>query len=135
MIISQEKSYELWLLSFIERHRAAAAVVHLHREGGLSLAASVNVPESLGVNLKFMPRGKGAPGLALECGETVMANGSNEEGAKLLGAKSAVAFPVFDVDGSIRAVVSAAYGSKRGFSDEELRAFEESGRSLPEADD
>jgi len=138
MRVIMEKGYELWLLSFIERYRAKAGAVHLHREGGLSLAASVNLPDEVEESFKYLPRGKGMAGLALERGQPVTIeslNGSLPSDAFAKQKGALVAFPVFDMDGGVRAVVSATYSAKRQFRQSDFADFVESGRYLPEAGD
>ena len=60
---------EAWLMSFLSEAGAVAGTVHLHQNGGLRLAASVNIPLRVQEVVAWVPTGKGMAGLALEQGQ------------------------------------------------------------------
>jgi hypothetical protein len=60
-------------------------------------------------------------------------SGDVRPGAKAVDAQAAVAIPVHSAAGSLRAVVGIAFMGERDFSEQELKAFEASAASLPEA--
>jgi L-methionine (R)-S-oxide reductase len=60
-------------------------------------------------------------------------SGDVRPGAKAVDAQAALAIPVRDASGNLRAVVGIAFLGEREFSEEELAAFEAAAASLPEA--
>jgi hypothetical protein len=131
-----------WLKEFLAAEGAVAGSVHqvAQREGGevLELAASVNLPPSVVEKTRLIPKGKGMAGLAWErdkavstCNLQTDASGDVQPGAKAVGAQAAVAIPVRDASGQLRAVVGIAFLGERDFDDGDLLAFEQKVRSLP----
>jgi L-methionine (R)-S-oxide reductase len=126
-----------WLVNFLNEMGAVAGTVHLHENGGLRLAAAVNIPEKVQEVVAWVPSGKGMAGLALECGEPVQTcnlqddrSGSVRPGAKAVNAQAAVALPVRDETGAIVAVVGAAFAGEREIEGTELERLESSARTL-----
>jgi L-methionine (R)-S-oxide reductase len=118
---------EAWLMSFLSDADAVAGTVHLHQNGGLRLAASVNIPLKVQEIVAWVPAGKGMAGLALERGQPVQTcnlkedpSGAVKPGAKAVDAKAAVAIPVRDESDSILAVVGIAFAHEREIQGEEL---------------
>ena len=133
---------EAWLMSFLSEAGAVAGTVHLHQNGGLRLAASVNIPLKVQEVVAWVPTGKGMAGLALERGQPVQTcnlkedrSGAVKPGAKAVDAKAAVAIPVRDELDSILAVVGIAFADEREIQGEELdrlqRAASTQGRAWP----
>lgn len=110
---------QAWLEGFIREHGGIAGTVHRMASTDanlLELAAAVNIPPKVQEITRTIPRGKGMAGLALERGAPVQtcnlqtdATGDVRPGAKAVGAQAAVAIPVRDAAGTIRAVVGIAY--------------------------
>lgn len=133
-----------WLKRFLEAEGAVAGSVHqlVRRDGAevLELAASINLPPPVVEKTRLIPKGKGMAGLAWERDTTVStcnlqtdSTGDVRPGAKAVGAQAAVAIPVHDESGQLRAVVGVAFLGEREFSDGDLRAFEQRARALPRA--
>ena len=132
-----------WLEGFILDHGGVAGTVHrTAAEPGqgevLHLAAAVNIPPKVQEITRVIPRGKGMAGLALERGRPVQtcnlktdATGDVRPGAKAVHAQAAVALPIRDESGTIRAVVGIAYMGERELSDDELDALTSAATGLP----
>jgi L-methionine (R)-S-oxide reductase len=119
------------LQRFLEEVGGVAGTVHLHEEGGLRLAAAVNIPEKVQQVVAWVPSGKGMAGLALERGEPVFTcnlkddqRGDVRPGAKAVEARAAIAFPVRDESGRILAVVGAAFNDEHTFEPSEIAEIE-----------
>lgn len=129
-----------WLAAFLAAQQGVSGTVHVHRDGGLKLAAAVNIPEKVQQIVAWVPNGKGMAGLALERGIPIQtcnlkedASGAVKPGAKAVDAKGAVAVPVKTADGDIRAVVGIAFADERQFSESDLEALSEAVKTLPDA--
>ncbi len=127
-----------WLKGFLEEHHAAAGTVHLFENGGLKLAAAVNIPPPVQQVVAWVPNGKGMAGLALQRKEPVQTcnlqedrSGSVKPGAKAVNAQAAIALPVMDNAGEVRAVVGLAFQEEREFNPAEIAGFIQSAASLP----
>jgi L-methionine (R)-S-oxide reductase len=131
---------ELWLKSFLASHGGIAGTVHLRDGDILRLTSSVNIPPPVVKVTETIPKGKGMAGLAWERDQIVATcnlkedkSGDVRPGAKAVDAQAALAIPVRDASGNLRAVVGIAFLGEREFSEEELAAFEAAAASLPEA--
>jgi len=129
---------ETWLKSFLGTHGGIAGTVH-EREGELLLLrAAVNIPPPVVKVTETIPKGKGMAGLAWErnrsvatCNIKTDASGDVRPGAKAVDAQAALAIPVRDADGEVRAVVGIAFMGERDFPDAELERFEGLAAALP----
>jgi L-methionine (R)-S-oxide reductase len=128
-----------WLERFIRNHGAVAGSIHL-RSGPdeLALAAAVNIPEKVQQVVMRVPRGKGMAGLALErnaaissCNIQTDKTGDVRPGARAVDAQAAVALPVHNRQGEVRAVVGIAFATERTLTDEELATLTDAASSLP----
>ncbi|MGH9414983.1 MAG: GAF domain-containing protein [Terriglobales bacterium] len=133
-----ETPVQEWLASMLVETGAIAGTVHWHQEGGLRLAASVNIPPPVQQAVAWVPRGKGMAGLALERNQPVQTcnlredqTGAIKPGAKAVDARAAVALPVAGGDGSIRAVVGIAFADEREIAGEELERLQGAAATLP----
>lgn len=131
-------SMDAWLRSFISSQGAVAGTVHLNENGTLKLTSAVNIPEKVRQIVAVVPYGKGMAGLALERGEPVHtcnlqddASGSVKPGAKAVDAQAAVAIPVRDESGSVRAVVGIAFSDERSWSGDDLQRLSAAASTLP----
>lgn len=129
-----------WLKEFLGEHGAIAGTVHVLDDASLTLRASVNIPPKVVEVTRTIPRGKGMAGLAWErdecvaiCNLTTDETGDVRPGAKAVDAQAALAIPVRNDDGSLRAVVGIAFMGERDFTQEEQNAFERAASALPEA--
>ncbi len=129
---------EVWLRAYLSDQGAVAGTVHLLVGGVLELAASVNIPPPVLEKTRQIPKGKGMAGLAWERNRTVSTcnlktdtTGDVQPGAKAVNAYAAVAIPVHDVSGGLRAVVGLAFKDDRELSEQALRGFEQAAKALP----
>jgi L-methionine (R)-S-oxide reductase len=137
--MSDETQQQAWLETFIRTHQGIAGSVH-RRSGPdeLALVATVNIPEVVQSVVKTVPRGKGMAGLALErnaaissCNIQADTSGQVRPGARAVDAQAAVALPVQNSSGEVRAVVGIAFANERTLSDDELQALADAAASLP----
>lgn len=94
------------------------------------MAASVNIPPKVVEVTREIPYGKGMAGLAWQRNEPVQTcnlkdddSGDVRPGAKAVNAHAAVAIPVHDTHGKVRAVVGIAFMGEREIGAEELAAL------------
>ncbi len=118
---------ETWLQHFLTQQHATSGTVHLFQNDGLKLAAAVNIPPQVQQIVAWVPNGKGMAGLALQRNEPVQtcnlkedSSGNVKPGAKAVDAKAAVALPVRDASGKVRAVVGIAFLDEREFTPADL---------------
>jgi L-methionine (R)-S-oxide reductase len=129
--MTNDEALKSWLSSYLHQTGAVAGTVHWRTDGGLRLAAAVNIPPKVQELVAFVPTGKGMAGLALERGEPVQTcnlkednSGAVKPGAKAVNAQAAVAMPVRDAAGTIVAVVGIAFMEEREIQGEELQRLE-----------
>jgi L-methionine (R)-S-oxide reductase len=132
-----DEAVQAWLASFLNCAGAVAGTIHLHTEGGLRLAAAVNIPPPVRQAVQWVPSGKGMAGLALERGGPVQTcnlqedrSGAVKPGARAVDAQAAVAMPVRDRAGAIVAVVGAAWMDEREIQGAELEKLQGAAASL-----
>ena len=120
-----------WLDTLLKDAGGVAGTVHLHEQGGLRLAAAVNIPAKVQEVVTWVPSGKGMAGLALERGEPVQTcnlqedrSGAVKPGAKAVNAQAAVAMPVRNTSGVILAVVGVAFADEREIQGRELERLQ-----------
>ena len=133
-----EESALKWLETFLVARGAMAGTVHRLVGDALVMVAAVNIPEPVVAATRTIPRGKGMAGLAWERDRPVSTCNLKEDtskdvkpGAKAVGAGAAVAFPVHDAGGRVRAVIGIAYADARELEGDELAALAAGGASLP----
>lgn len=127
-----------WLQNFLAQQGATSGTIHLFHDGGLRLSAAVNIPPAVQEVVAWVPSGKGMAGLALERHEPILTCNLKEDrtgkvrpGAKAVNARAAVAIPVDDAGGKVRAVVGIAFLEERDFSAAELEQLRRSASTLP----
>jgi L-methionine (R)-S-oxide reductase len=135
---TSESDLEVWLREFVQRRGAVAGTVHVHEGGELLLAAALNIPEPVRRATERIPRGKGMAGLALDQDRPIatcnLQTGSSADvrpGARAVDARAAVALPVHDSSGGIRAVVGIAWAEERELDDELLASLSTEAAGLP----
>jgi L-methionine (R)-S-oxide reductase len=128
-----------WLAQFVSARGGVAGTVHRRDGDVLTLAAALNIPPPVLEKTRVIPKGKGMAGLAWERGEVVATcnlktdqTGDVRPGAKAVNAQGAVAIPVHDAAGALRAVVGVAFSEDRDFSADELAALRRLAEALPE---
>jgi hypothetical protein len=111
---------QAWLDAFLKQHGGIAGTVHMVQGAVLALDAATHIPEPVKAITRIVPRGKGMAGLAWERGEPVQTcnlqtdpSGDVRPGARAVAAQAAVALPVRDGSGEIRAVVGIAFREER----------------------
>ena len=129
---------ETWLRDFIGAHGGVAGSVHVLAGDLLTLQASLNLPPPVVAATRTIPKGKGMAGLAWEREKPVLTcnlktddTGDVRPGAKAVQAAAAIAIPVTDAEGAIRAVVGIAFREEREFTENDLAAFESAAAELP----
>jgi L-methionine (R)-S-oxide reductase len=127
-----------WLKTFLKEHGAVAGTVHRRVAPDLlALDAAVNIPEPVQRATQEVPSGKGMAGIALAENRCVSTcnlkddkTGQVRPGAKAVDAAAAVAIPVHDGDGNVRAVVGIAWAGTKELSEAELNALQEKAGTL-----
>lgn len=127
-----------WLRGLLERHAAVAGTVHVVRGDQLVLAGHVNIPPPVQQVTATIPAGKGMAGLAWQHDRAIQtcklkddATGAVKPGAKAVDARAAVALPVHDVAGVVRAVVGLAWLDERELTDAQLAMIAKDATTLP----
>jgi hypothetical protein len=131
---------QAWLEKFLTDHGGIAGTVHRRSAPDeLALVAAVRIPPPVQQIVAKVPRGKGMAGLALERNQPVSTcniqsdrSGDVRPGARAVDAQAAVALPVVDAKGEVRAVVGIAYAGEKTMSELELAELGRSASSLPE---
>ena len=116
----KNQAQQEWLESFIEEQDGIAGTVHVQRGEDLYLAAAHNIPPKVIAIVAHVPHGKGMAGVAQvkkqpvqTCNLQTDETGNIKPGAKAVDAQAAIALPVLDEVGAVRAVVGIAW-SKEG---------------------
>ena len=129
--MATDPALETWLRTFLDAHGGIAGTVHVRGDDALLLRAAVNIPPPVARATENVPKGKGMAGLAWErqrsvavCNLKTDASGDVRPGAKAVDAQAALAIPVRDASGDVRAVVGIAFLGERDFSESELARFE-----------
>ncbi|HYO96754.1 MAG TPA: GAF domain-containing protein [Polyangiaceae bacterium] len=136
-----EAILEQWLRDFITQHGGIAGTVHVRAGEALVLRAALNIPPKVAEITRTIPKGKGMAGLAWERNATVAtcnlktdASGDVRPGARAVDAQAALAVPVRNPGGELRAVVGIAFMGERDFPESELQRFEALVEGLPPSD-
>lgn len=131
---------EMWLQSFLRSHGGVAGTVHVRQGDSLVLHAAVNIPPQVLEVTRHIPNGKGMAGLALSRNQPVQtcnlkddSSGDVRPGAKAVNANAAVALPVHDGAGEVRAVVGIAFMGEREIPGDELARLSAGAQALPAA--
>jgi hypothetical protein len=132
------RDLDVWLEKYLAQDGATSGTIHRFRDGGLRLAAAVNIPPPVQQLVAWVPSGKGMAGLALERREPILTcnlkedrTGNVKPGAKAVDARAAVAIPVRDAGGNVRAVVGIAFTEERDFTPADLEGLQRSASTLP----
>jgi L-methionine (R)-S-oxide reductase len=132
------QAHQKWLELFIERHGGVAGTVHVQRGEDLYLSAAHNIPPPVVAIVTHVPRGKGMAGVAQvkkgpvqTCNLQTDGSGNIKPGAKAVSAQAAIALPVFDDNGDVRAVVGIAWNSEREIGPKEEATLMTQAAALP----
>jgi hypothetical protein len=136
----EENTVQLeWLKSLIEQLAAIAGTVHMQRGDDLYLTAAHNIPPHVVAIVAHVPHGKGMAGVAQVRKEPVQTcnlqtdqTGNIKPGAKAVDAQAAIALPVFDRAGAVRAVVGIAWSHEAEIGTEEQQKMMEMAAALPQ---
>jgi hypothetical protein len=126
-----------WLRGLLGRHKAVAGTVHVVRGDQLEITAAINIPPKIQEVTARIPLGKGMAGLAWQhdkpiqtCNLQEDTSGAVKPGAKSVNAQAAVALPVHDGAGTVRAVVGLAWMDERELGEDELDTIKRDAESL-----
>ena len=127
-----------WLRSLLAKHGAVAGTVHVVRGELLAITAAINIPPKVQEVTASIPIGKGMAGLAWQQDRPIQTcnlqddkGGEVRPGAKAVDARAAVALPVHDAAGAIRAVVGLAWMEERVLPDDVIAALRVDAAGLP----
>jgi len=130
----------VWLADYLKIHGGVAGTVHVREGQSLAMAAAVNIPPKVIEVTKHIPYGKGMAGLAFERDQPVQtcnlkddSSGDVRPGAKSVNANAAVAIPIHDAQGQVRAVVGIAFMGEREIGAEELVNLSKAAEAYPAA--
>jgi len=133
-----DESMNQWLRELLGRHGAVAGTVHVVRDDALEIAAAHNIPPKVVEVTARIPLGKGMAGLAWQhdkpistCNLQEDVTGAVKPGAKAVDGKAAVALPVHEPSGMVRAVVGLAWADERDLPDELMAKIAGDAASLP----
>ena len=136
--MSQEPADQKWLEEFVGRERGLAGTVHRVRDSDLHLTAALNIPPPVLAAVTVVPRGRGMAGQAQISAQPVQTcnlkddnTGAVKPGAKAVDAKAAVALPIHDPSGTIRAIVGLAWMHDNELSADVLAKISADAASLP----
>jgi L-methionine (R)-S-oxide reductase len=134
----QNEAHQQWLEAFIKDLDAFAGTVHVQRGDDLYLTAAHNIPPPVVQIVAHVPHGKGMAGVAQvkkapvqTCNLQTDASGTIKPGAKAVDAQAAVALPVLDADGNVRAVVGVAWRREGEIGADQEQAMMEAAARLP----
>lgn len=133
-----DESMNRWLRDLLGKHGAVAGTVHLVRGDALEIAAAHNIPPKVQEITAKIPLGKGMAGLAWQHDKPIATcnlkdddTGAVKPGAKAVDGKAAVALPVHESSGLVRAVVGLAWADERDLPDGVLAQISGDAASLP----
>lgn len=133
-----DESIQAWLRDLLGRHGAMAGTVHVVRGDALEIAAAHNIPPKVREVTAKIPLGKGMAGLAWQhdkpistCNLQEDATGAVKPGARAVDGKAAIALPVHETSGVVRAVVGLAWADERDLPDELVAQIARDAALLP----
>lgn len=128
-----------WLESAVAQLGAVAGTVHVQRGEDLYLTAAHNIPPHVIAIVAHVPHGKGMAGVAQvkkqpvqTCNLQTDETGNIKPGAKAVNAQAAIALPVLDDAGTVRAVVGFAWSKEGEIGQDEEKALMKLAAELPQ---
>lgn len=128
-----------WLEALVAQVGGVAGTVHTQRGEDLYLVAAHNIPPPVIAIVSYVPYGKGMAGMAQvkqapvqTCNLQTDQTGNIKPGAKAVNAQAAVALPVFDEAGAVRAVVGIAWSKEGEIGSDEEQAMMKLAAELPQ---
>ena len=138
-MFEKNRTHQDWLESLIAEHDGVAGTVHEQRAEDLYLTAAHNIPPPVLAKVAHVPHGKGMAGLAQVnkapmqmCNLQTDETGNIKPGAKAVNAQAAIALPVFNHNGDVRAVVGIAWSNEREIGPEEEQVLMKEAATLPQ---
>jgi len=130
--------HQAFLETLLRNVDGVAGTVHEQRGEDLYLTAAQNIPPPVIAIVTHVPHGKGMAGEAQVSKQPVQTcnlqtddSGTIKPGAKAVNAQAAIAVPVLDDDGSVRAVVGVAWADERKLDSEFEKSMMELAATLP----
>src|SRR5258707_11505926 len=130
--------HQSFLESLLTRAGGVAGTVHVQRDDDLYLTAAHNIPPPVVAIVAHVPHGKGMAGVAQvqkkpvqTCNLQTDDSGTIKPGAKAVGAQAAIAVPVLDSTGEVRAVVGVAWNDERQLGSDVEQSIMEMAAGLP----
>jgi L-methionine (R)-S-oxide reductase len=134
----ENEIHQQWLESLVAQLDAMAGTVHVQRGEDLYLTAAHNIPPNVVQIVAHVPHGKGMAGVAQvkkspvqTCNLQTDETGNIKPGAKAVGAQKAIALPVLDQTGAVRAVVGIAWAQEGEIGPDEEPAMIHLAATLP----
>ena len=128
-----------WLESLLAAVGGVAGTVHVQRDDDLYLTAAHNIPPPVVAVVAHVPHGKGMAGVAQvkkapvqTCNLQTDQTGNIKPGAKAVDAQAAVALPVFDGEGAVRAIVGIAWADERQIDPAQEQSLMKMAAALPQ---
>ena len=119
-MFEKNAAHQSFLESLIAQAGGAAGTVHEQRGDDLYLTAAHHIPPPVIAIVAHVPHGKGMAGIAQvrkqpvqTCNLQTDDSGTIKPGAKAVDAQAAIAVPVLDDDGEVRAIVGVAWADER----------------------
>lgn len=135
----ENQAQQQWLESLIAQLGGIAGTVHVQQGEDLYLTAAHKIPPNVIAIVAHVPHGKGMAGMAQVRKEPVQTcnlqtdeTGNIRPGAKAVNAQAAIALPVFDDAGAVRAVVGIAWVHEAEIGAAEQQAMMELAAALPQ---
>ena len=135
----KNQAQQEWLEAFIAEQGGIAGTVHVQRGEDLYLTAAHNIPPQVLAIVTHVPHGKGMAGVAQLKREPVQTcnlktdeTGNVKPGAKAVDAQAAIALPVLDADGTVRAVVGIAWSREGEIAPDAERTMMRLAAALPQ---
>jgi L-methionine (R)-S-oxide reductase len=130
--------HQTFLESLLNQTGGVAGTVHEQRGDDLYLTAAHNIPPPVVAIVSHVARGKGMAGVAQvkkapvqTCNLQTDDSGTIKPGAKAVGAQAAIALPVLDDGGDVRAVVGIAWDHERELGPELEQSMMQLAAALP----
>lgn len=135
----KNQAQQEWLESFIAEQGGIAGTVHVQRDDDLYLTAAHNIPPKVLAIVGHVPHGKGMAGVAQvkkqpmqTCNLQTDETGSIKPGARAVDAQAAIALPVLDETGAVRAVVGIAWSDEGEIGPDQEQALMKRAAALPQ---
>jgi L-methionine (R)-S-oxide reductase len=137
-MFDRNSEHQSFLESLLERLGGVAGTVHEQRGDDLYLTAAHNIPPPVITVVAHVAHGKGMAGVAQvkkqpvqTCNLQTDDSGTIKPGAKAVGAQAAIALPVLDEGGAVRAVVGVAWNHEGELGPELEQSMMQLAAALP----